>query len=101
MKVEFLDPAETEMIEAVDYYNAEGEALGYEFAAEVSRTIRRIVAYPRAWASLSKNTRRCRMNRFPYGVIYQVRNDNNLIVAIMPLRRNPQSWKDRLSPGGR
>jgi plasmid stabilization system protein ParE len=101
MKVEFLDPAETEMIEAVDYYNAEGEALGYEFAAEVSRTIMRIVAYPRAWASLSKNTRRCRMNRFPYGVIYQVRNDNILIVAIMHLRRNPQSWKDRLSPGGR
>lgn len=43
MKVEFLEPAESELIEAVSYYNSEGEGLGYEFAAEVNRTIVRIL----------------------------------------------------------
>jgi hypothetical protein len=96
MNVEFLVPAETEFFEAIGYYNGESEGLGYEFAAEVKRTIGRILEYPNAWTQLSKRTRRCRTNRFPYGVIYQVRDDMILIVAIMHLHRDPQSWKDRL-----
>ena len=101
MKVEFLDPAESEFIEAIGYYNGESEGLGYEFATEVNRTIGRIREYPNAWAQLSKRTRRCRTNRFPYGVIYQVRSDTILIVAIMHLHRDPESWKDRLPSGAR
>jgi hypothetical protein len=50
MKVEFLDPAESEFIEAIGYYNGESEGLGYEFATEVNRTIGRIMEYPNAWA---------------------------------------------------
>ena len=101
MKVDFLDPAESEFIKAVGYYNGESEGLGYEFAAEVKRTIGRIVEYPNAWAQLSKRSLRCRTNRFPYGVIYQVRGDIILIIAIMHLHREPKSWKDRLPPGER
>ena len=101
MKVEFLDPAENELFEAIGYYNSESEGLGYEFAAEVNRTIDRIIEYPNAWAPLSKRTRRCRTNRFPYGVIYQVRGETILIVAVMHLHRDPESCKDRLAPGER
>lgn len=98
MHVEFLDAAEREFLEAVSYYNGESEGLGYEFAAEVNRTLDRISEYPNAWARLSTRTRRCRTNRFPYGVIYQIRSDTVLIVAIMHLHRDPKSWKDRLPP---
>lgn len=48
MKVEFLDPAENELLEAIGYYNSESEGLGYEFAVEVNRTIDRIIEYPNA-----------------------------------------------------
>ncbi len=97
MKVEFLSVAELEFAEAVEYYNQESEGLGFKFAAEVKRTLERIVQFPNAWAPLSKRTRRCRTNRFKYGVIYQIRPNKILIVAIMHLNRDPDSWKSRVS----
>ena len=96
MKVEFLAEAEKELIDAIKFYNNESEGLGFEFAAEVSRTVLRIVEYPAAWTSISKRTRRCRTNRFPYGIIYQIREDMILVAAVMHLHRNPCSWRTRL-----
>ena len=101
MDVEFLDPADEELKEAIAYYNAQSEGLGYEFAAEVKRTIVRIVDHPAAWTPLSTRARRCRTNRFPYGVIYQARGSMILIVAVMHLHRDPKSWKERLRSGNR
>jgi plasmid stabilization system protein ParE len=95
MKVEVLEPAEAEFREAVEYYNQQAEGLGYEFAAEVRRTLSRIVRFPDAWPALSPRTRRCRTNRFPYGVVYQLRGDVILVVAVMHMRRHPDSWRDR------
>lgn len=96
MKIEFLHPAKIELTAAISYYNEQSEGLGYEFAAEVNRTLERIIQYPDAWLRLSKRTRRCRTNRFPYGLIYQVREDTLLVVAVMHLSRNPETWKSRL-----
>ncbi|OHB34999.1 MAG: plasmid stabilization protein [Planctomycetes bacterium GWA2_39_15] len=96
MNIKFLTPAEAEFFDAISYYNIQSEGLGYEFAAEVKRTIGRIIQYPEAWTKLSKRTRRCRTNKFPYGVIYQVKEETLLIVAVMHLSREPQNWKSRL-----
>ena len=95
MNVKFLDPAEAEFAEAIAYYNLQSEGLGFEFAAEVKRTIGRIIRFPDAWQRLSKHTRRVRTNRFPYGIIYQVRSETLLIVAVMHLHRDPETWKSR------
>ncbi len=96
MEVKFLAPAQAELEEAVAYYETQKEGLGSQFTEEVKRTIQRILQYPEAWALISRRTRRCRTNRFPYGVIYQVRGDVLLIVSIMHLHREPRSWRRRL-----
>lgn len=93
---DFLDPAQIELEEEVKYLNEQRLGLGYEFAEEVAGTISRILRYPEAWAKLSKRTRRCRTKRFPYGVIYQIRDNKILIVAIAHLRRKPFYWRDRI-----
>ena len=69
MNIEFLNTAEEEFEEAIDFYNAQSGGLGFEFSAEVKRTLGRIIQYPEAWVCISKRTRRCRTKKFPYGVI--------------------------------
>jgi plasmid stabilization system protein ParE len=101
MKVEILSAAEAELADAVAYYNGQSEGLGYEFAAEIRQTIARILQFPDAWTRLSARTRRCRTKRFPYGLVYQIRGDVVLIVAVMHLRRHPDTWKSRLGSGER
>jgi len=101
MEVNFLAPAQAELDEAAAYYETQREGLGAQFIEEVKRAIQRILQYPDAWAPISRRTRRCRTNRFPYGVIYQVRGDLLLIVAIMHLHREPRSWRARLPAGMR
>lgn len=96
MDIKFLAPAEVEFTEAVSYYNMQSEGLGYEFAAEIKRTIERIIQYPEAWTKLSKRSHRCRTNRFPYGIIYQTREETLFIVAVMHLSREPKNWESRL-----
>lgn len=96
MRIDFLDPADAEFIETIAYYNLQSDGLGYEFAAEIKRTLERILQYPNAWTPISKRTRRCRTSKFPYGLIYQIRIDLILIVAVQNLHKHPDSWKSRL-----
>lgn len=99
MNVEFLEPATRELYEAVVYYDIQRKGLGQEFAKEVEDTIERIKQNPAAWTTISpsKRARRCLTNRFPYGIIYQIRKNTLLIIAIWHLRRRPQAWQDRVS----
>lgn len=95
MKVLVLSCAEAEFAEAVDYYNGQGPGLGYEFAAEVQRAFERISHHPHAWPVFTARTRRCLTDRFPFGVLYQVRDQMILVGAIMHLKRDPKRWQDR------
>ena len=47
-----------------------------------STTIQRILNTPELGHQLSPNSRRCLTNRFPYGVIYSIRGNDFLIVAV-------------------
>ncbi len=96
MKVGFLSPAAAEFREAVDHYEAVRDGLGGEFADEVTLSKQRIAAYPDAWPKLSARTRRCLVDRFPYGLVNRVRGKEIQIVAVMHLKRHPLYWRDRI-----
>ena len=95
MKLLFHPDAEMELREAANYYDDCQTGLGLDFAEEVYAAISRIIKYPDAWSRLSSNTRRCLTNRFPFGIIYQVKSDNLYIIAIANLHRRPEYWKER------
>jgi hypothetical protein len=96
VKVHFLVQAEKELDSGIEYYQIQKPGLGIQFLKEVRSAIERIKLYPEAWQPLSKRTRRCQTKRFPYAVIYQVRSDEILIVAIAHLHQSPDYWRKRV-----
>lgn len=96
MRIRFLEIAKIELDEAIQYYNYEAHGLGEDFLSEVLKVLDRIAKFPDAWHTCSKRTRRCQTRRFPYGIIYQIRKDENLVIAIANLHRKPDYWEDRI-----
>jgi plasmid stabilization system protein ParE len=80
------------------FYEQQQPGLGKVFLNEILSAFKRIKSYPESWPPFSKRTRRYLTNKFPYGIIYQVRVKDKeiLIVAIAHLHREPGYWKDRL-----
>jgi len=97
MEVRLLEIAETELDEAVIFYNSEQPGLGADFIVEFVNSLDRIKAYPKAWNPFTQNTRRCQLRRFPYGIVYQIFETEILVVAISHLHREPGYWQERLT----
>lgn len=97
MKLSFLDAAQSEFDDAINYYDQRSLGLGFEFAEEVEQALQRIDHYPKAWSPLSWRVRRCVVNRFPYSVIYEIRSEIIIIVAIQHHHQEPESWRSRIN----
>jgi plasmid stabilization system protein ParE len=88
--------AKIELNDAAVYYDDQQKGLGLDFIEEIYATIKRILQFPKAWSKLSKNTFRCLVNRYPYGIIYQIKKNEIRIIAIMHLNRKPGYWQRRI-----
>jgi len=62
MKYAFHPEAESEFLDAIDYYEACELGLGYDFAMEVHSTIENILSFPYAWTILEEGIRRCQIH---------------------------------------
>jgi hypothetical protein len=96
LKTRLLLPAQRELVEAVSYYNAQRIRLGEEFRDEAWDTIRRIRDFPLAWHPLGGSIRRCQMQRFPYGIIYEPSATEILVIAVAHLHQEPMYWRKRV-----
>lgn len=92
MKIQVTEPARASLFRTRDYYNDELSGLGYEFVQEFLSAIKRIQLHPNAWTPLSKRTRRCLINRFPYSVIYRVVESKSeiQIIDLMHQKQKPK-----------
>jgi hypothetical protein len=95
VKVRFLEIAEIELDEAIRWYEVQASGLGDAFLVEVLSAATRIAQYPEAWQLLDEGVRRCRLSRFPYGLIYVIEGGNVLVLAVAHLHRKPDYWRDR------
>lgn len=96
MTFRFTSAALDELRAAALDYDQKDPGLGSRFLNEVDLTVQRILMAPEAWRRLSTRTRRCLVRRFPFGLFYQVKGPEVLIVSVMDLRRDPESWQRHL-----
>lgn len=80
---------------AAVFYEERQQGLGARFVAALDDAIDRICRNPEIYREVEAGVRKCRLMRFPYGVIFRERNEAIEIIAVMHLRREPGYWKAR------
>ena len=65
MTVRFLEIAEIELDQAINWYESQAPGLGNAFLIEVLSAADRIRRFPEAWHPLDEGVRRCRSAAFP------------------------------------
>ena len=95
-RLEILDEAEAELRDAAHRYEKERLGLGEDLLAEVWTLAARLLEFPHTGKHLFADVRKARIRRFRYDLVYRVRDDVLIIVAVMHHRREPNHWKDRL-----
>ncbi|TAN04175.1 MAG: type II toxin-antitoxin system RelE/ParE family toxin [Rhodanobacteraceae bacterium] len=95
MSVRLLEVAQHELDEAIAWYASQAPGLGDAFLLEAVSAFELIQRYPQAWHPFSDGIRRCRLRRFPYGVIYAAVDGDVLVLAVAHLHRRPDYWRER------
>lgn len=82
------------------WYEDRQQGLGDAFFAAVAESIQDIGANSMRYslyeaAALERPLRRALVKRFPYVVIFEPREDEVIVVAVVHARRRPAFWSDR------
>ena len=100
MRVEFVDAALQEASDAATRYEAEVPGLGDEFLDELERCALAVGEQPETWLTIGsvglRPVRRFLLSRFPYGLVYMIKEDHVLVVAVAHGRRRPRYWAGRV-----
>ena len=102
MNVRFLSAAQADAADAAVYFERQRVFLGDAFEAEVRRAVTSIGANPRIYPRTEDGpdepeNREFFIARFKHRVIYAILKDEAVIVAVLDGRRQPGSWRDRLT----
>ena len=95
MNLVILPQASAELEEAVEYYEAEQSGLGERLWRELDLHIQWIIQNPTLPRLRFGGYRRVNLKVFPYYVVYGIRSDAILILAISHASRMPEHWIDR------
>lgn len=94
--VRFLDAAEDEATEAIDWYEERQLGLGIAFRKSVEAAVvsiqKRPLSFPVAHGS---NVRRARIKRFPFTIFFAIQSDQILVYSVFHNSRNPMIWRGR------
>jgi plasmid stabilization system protein ParE len=89
--------ADAEFLDELRHYAEISPGLGDRFYEEISTLLRRACAHPRRYRLFDPPVRRVLAADFPYAVLYVVKADYVWVLAVAPLKRDPDYWKHRLT----
>ena len=98
MQLIFLTLARDELAEAKRFYNRQQQRLGETFQREAQTAARLIQERPLAWQIEVEPVRRFLFDRFPYKMVYIIRAERIVVIAVAHQHRQPDYWIDRVNP---
>lgn len=96
MQLIFLALARDELAEAKRFYNRQQQGLGESFQREAQSAAKLIQERPLAWQVEVEPVRRFIFDRFPYKMLYIVRAERIVVIAVAHQHRQPDYWVDRV-----
>jgi plasmid stabilization system protein ParE len=96
LAVAFTAPARAELLNALDWYEAQQPGLGGRFRGEVEAAVARIAANPKQFPFVLEDIRRSRLKKFPYSLFFRSARNTLFIIACFHSSRNPQQWQQRI-----
>ena len=94
-KIEFHPEAQLDLESARSWYRERSQVAARAFTTEVLRALKSIAVSPDAWPRTRANERRFVLKRFPYSIIYRIRENEIFITAIAHQRQLPGYWRSR------
>ena len=92
MKIQFLSVAESELAQAIEFYESQTPGLGRIFYTEINESLELIRLYPEGWQHITKLTRKCCLRKFPYLILYGVIDNVIVVSSISHQHRHPKSY---------
>lgn len=96
MEIRWHEEGRQEADATAAFYKEKQSDLQVRFLDSLQDALGRIQRHPRIYRKVEGEIRKCRLPRFPYGVIYRLQADCIEVIAIMHLRQSPGYWKGRL-----
>ena len=93
--IKFHPQAETELAESVDFYNKRIPGLGNELFTIVKIRSQEIQRDPLRRPLRRNGTRKIKLPRFPYFLVYRDEPERILIIAVAHGARRPGYWQHR------
>jgi plasmid stabilization system protein ParE len=84
-----------DLLQALRYYGGISPGLADEFDDEVRTTIVQAVGNPLRFHLADRGFRRANLRRFPYHILYEVRDQNLRVMHIRHNKRHPDSGMTR------
>ena len=91
----FAPEARRELFETIQYYESESPGLGEAFLRIVEDGIEQLLAFPESAPVLRGRVRRKVLRRFPYSLLYSIRDGEIRVLAVMNQKRRPFYWLGR------
>jgi plasmid stabilization system protein ParE len=96
-RVRFHPDARAELLAAVRFYQQEAVGLGRAMAGEVRTALLRISDFPESGSpdGTRDDLRKVFLDRFPFTLVYRLRDDGVEVLAVMHQRQRPDYWRTR------
>ena len=91
----FRAAAAADIENGYSWYERERLGLGDDFLEEVSVTVDTVLAHPKAFPIVHRDTRRALVRRFPFALFYRIVGGTVVFVACFHVKRKPTRWKRR------